>query len=31
MRWDRISILVDKLKDDLDKEGYVLYVLHQPS
>lgn len=24
MRWDRINILVDKIKDDLDKDGYVL-------
>lgn len=21
MRWDRISVLVDKMKDDIDKEG----------
>ncbi|KAH9487075.1 hypothetical protein JR316_0001141 [Psilocybe cubensis] len=22
MRWDRISVLIDKLKDDIDREGY---------
>ena len=26
MRWDRINILVDKIKDDLNKEGYVLFM-----
>lgn len=27
MRWDRISALIDILKDDLDKEGYVFDIL----
>jgi hypothetical protein len=22
MRWDRISMLIDKMKDDLEREGY---------
>jgi hypothetical protein len=25
MRWDRINILVERIKDDLDKDGYVLF------
>lgn len=23
MRWDRISVLIDKVKDDLDRQGFV--------
>ena len=26
MGWDRINILVDKIKDDLDKDGYVPFL-----
>jgi hypothetical protein len=26
MGWDRIHILVDKIKDGLDKDGYVLFL-----
>ena len=25
MRWDRISVLVDQIKDDLGRDGYVLF------
>ncbi|KDR84844.1 hypothetical protein GALMADRAFT_107223 [Galerina marginata CBS 339.88] len=31
MRWDRISVLIDRLKDDLDKEGYFQISNDEPS
>lgn len=31
MGWDRINILVDKIKDGLDKDGYVLFYVFQLS
>ena len=31
MGWDRITILVDKIKDGLDKDGYVSFLCFQLS
>ena len=28
MRWDRISLLVDRLKDDMLKQGYLALSYH---
>ena len=27
MKWDRISILIDRMKDDLLREGYVYPIV----
>ena len=27
MRWDRISILLDQMKDDLVRQGYAIYLV----
>jgi hypothetical protein len=26
MRWDRISMLIDKMKEDLEREGYEVAI-----
>lgn len=28
MRWDRISVLIDRMKDDLTRQGYKLLRGH---
>ncbi|KAF9568524.1 inositol/phosphatidylinositol phosphatase [Agrocybe pediades] len=30
MRWDRISVLIDQLKDDIDKQGWFQLNIDQP-